>query len=160
MSLFGGSGTAEAPAGGRFPTLILVLRWATVTTGAVLSILNLSGSLTVMAVSLLLCLYTAFRVLRPLPHPDARDVSDKAIAADLAVALAAVGVTGGFGSPYVFVALVPILLAGFTQGYQGGFVAAFAVSAPLLVLGATAPSAQVPSETAAQVVLVYAATGA
>jgi signal transduction histidine kinase len=160
MSVFGGSGTAEAPAGGRFPALILALRWATVGTGAVLSLLNLSRSVTVMTVSLLLCLYTAFRVIRPLPHPDAREVSDKAIAADLAVALFALSLSGGFGSPYVFVALVPILLAGFTQGYAGGFVAAFAVSAPLLVLAATAPSAQVPTETAAQVVLVYAATGA
>ena len=160
MFVFGGSGAAEAPAGGRFPALILVLRWATVTMGAVLSLLNLSRSVQVMTVSLLLCLYTAFRVLRPLPHPDVRDVPDGAIAADLAVALAAVGMTGGFGSPYVFVALVPILLAGFTQGYRGGFVAALAVSAPLLVLGATAPSAKVPTETAAQVVLVYAATGA
>jgi signal transduction histidine kinase len=160
MSVFGGSGAAGAPAGGRFPALILVLRWATVMTGAVLSLLNLSRSVQVMSVSLLLCAYTAFRVVRPLPHPDVRDVPDRAIAADLAVALAAVGLTGGFGSPYVFVALVPILLAGFTQGYPGGFVAALAVSAPLLVLGSTAPSAQVPTETAAQVVLVYAATGA
>ncbi|HEV3364227.1 MAG TPA: GAF domain-containing sensor histidine kinase [Acidimicrobiia bacterium] len=160
MSVFGGSGAAEAPAGGRFPALILVLRWATVTMGAVLSVLNLSRSRQVMTVSLLLCLYTAFRVLRPLPDPDVRDAPERAITVDLAVALAAVSLTGGFGSPYVFVALVPVLLAGFTQGYRGGFVAAAAVSLPLLVIGATSSSAKVPSETAAQVVLVYAATGA
>jgi signal transduction histidine kinase len=160
MSVFGDCGATEAPAGGRFPALILVLRWATVTMGAVLSLVNLSRSLQVMIVSLLLCLYTAFRVLRPLPHPDVRDVSERAIAVDLVVALAAVSLTGGFGSPYVFVALVPVLLAGFTQGYRGGFVAAAAVSVPLLVIGATSPSAKVPTETAAQVVLVYAATGA
>ncbi|HEV8625089.1 MAG TPA: GAF domain-containing sensor histidine kinase [Acidimicrobiia bacterium] len=160
MSVFGGSSGAEAPAGGRFPALILVLRWATVMMGAVLSLLNLSRSLQVMTVSLLLCLYTGFRIIRPLPHPDARDVPERVIAVDLAVALAAVSLTGGFGSPYVFVTLVPILLAGFTQGYRGGFVAAVAVSAPLLVIGATSPSAQVPTETASQVVLVYAATGA
>jgi signal transduction histidine kinase len=158
MSVFGSA--AEAPAGGRFPALILILRWATVTTGAVLSLLNLSGSVQVMTVTLLLCLYTGFRVLRPLPHPDERDVPERAIAVDLAVALAAVSLTGGFGSPYVFVALVPILLAGFTQGYRGGFLAAVAISAPLLVIGTTTASAKVKTETASQVVLVYAATGA
>jgi len=157
MSAFGSA--TEAPAGGRFPALILALRWATVGTGAVLSLLNLSGSVQVMTVSLLLCLYTGIRIIRPLPHPDGRDVSERAIAADLAVALAAVSLTGGFGSPYVFVALVPILLAGFTQGYPGGFVGALAISAPLLVVATTA-SGKVPAETAAQVVLVYAATGA
>src|SRR2546423_8903815 len=119
MSMFGSA--AEAPAGGRFPALILALRWATVTLGAVLSLLNLSGSVQVMTVTLLLCLYTGFRVIRPLPHPDDRDVPEGAIAVDLGVALAAVSLTGGFGSPYVFVALVPVLLAGFPPGYPGGF---------------------------------------
>ena len=157
MSALGGP--EEARPGGRFPALILALRLATVATGVVLSLLNLSGSVQVMTVTLLLCLYTGFRVIRPLPHPDERDVPERAIALDLAVAVAAVSLTGGFGSPYEFVALVPILLAGFTQGYSGGFVAALAMSAPLLVVGTTA-SGKVPAETAAQVVLVYAATGA
>jgi signal transduction histidine kinase len=68
--------------------------------------------------------------------------------------------SGGFGSPFVFVALVPVLLAGFTQGYTGGFMAAAAVSVPLLVVGSALGSAQVSTETASQVILVYAATGA
>ena len=69
-------------------------------------------------------------------------------------------ISGGWGSPYVFVVLVPVLLAGFTQGYFGGFAAAGAATAILLVAGATISSAQAPTETASQVVLVYAATGA
>jgi signal transduction histidine kinase len=113
-----------------------------------------------MAATSLLCLYAGFRLLRPLPSPDGREAKPLGIAAELAVALAAVAMSGGFGSPFVFVTLVPVLLAGLTQGYQGGFVAAAAVSVPLLVVGATLPSAQVPTETASQVILVYAATGA
>ena len=160
MALIGGSGAAEVPAGGRFPALIRALRWATVTTGALLSLLELEGSATVMAATWLMCLYTGFRIMWPLPRPEAREAPPVAVAIELAVALAVVGMSGGFASPYVFVALVPILLAGFTQGYRGGFVAAATVSVPLLVFGATVPSAQVGTETASQVVLVYAATGA
>src|SRR2546423_15668449 len=158
MSMFGSA--AEAPAGGRFPALILALRWATVTLGAVLSLLNLSGSVQVMTVTLLLCLYTGFRVIRPLPHPDDRDVPEGAIAVDLGVALAAVSLTGGFGSPYVFVALVPVLLAGFTQGYPGGFVGAVGLTAPPLGVGPTTACGPGKTQTAAPGRLVFAATAA
>ena len=153
-------GAAEAPVGGRFPALILALRWATVTTGAILSLVDLRHSATVMAATSLLCLYAGFRILRPLPRPDTRVVAEAPIAVELVVALAAVALSGGFGSPYVFVLLVPVLLAGFTQGYRGGFLAAAAASLPLAVAGATLSSARVPTETASQVVLVFAATGA
>src|SRR5581483_5996540 len=144
-------GATEAPVGGRFPALILALRWATVTTGAVLSLVDLRHSAAVMTATALLCLYTGFRIVRPLPRPDTRVVAE----APIAVAL-----SGGFGSPYVFVLLVPVLLAGFTQGYRGGFLAAVAASLPLMAAGAVLSSARVPTETASQVVLVYAATGA
>jgi len=150
----------DAPVAGRFPALALALRWATVTTGAVLSLLDLRSSAGAMAATALLCLYAGLRILRPVPRPEARRAPAAAIAVELAVALAAVGMSGGFGSPYVFVILVPVLLAGFTEGYAGGFVAATAATVPLLLLGATVPSARVPTETASQVVLVYAATGA
>jgi len=150
----------QSPGAGRFPGLILTLRWAAVTVGAVLSLVDLRHSAPAMAATSLLCLYAGARILRPLPRPDLRDVAPAAIAGELAVALLAVAVSGGFGSPYVFVILVPVLLAGFTQGYAGGFVAAAAAGLPLLVVGATLPSARVPTETASQVLLVFAATGA
>ena len=150
----------DAPARGRFPALILALRWATVSTGAVLSLLDLRGSVAAMAATSLLCLYAGFRILRPLPRPEGRDAPVAAIALELAVALVAVAISGGFGSPYVFVALVPILLAGFSHGYRGGFLAAGLLTVPLLVVGSTVASARVPTETASQVVLVYTATGA
>src|SRR5438067_7315747 len=177
MGGLGGALGAEAPAGGRFPALILALRWATVTTGAVLCLVDLRHSVAAMAATSLLCLYAGVRILRPLPRPpggwgasprqgrrepprEAREAPTTAIAVELAVALTAVALSGGFGSPYVFVILIPVLLAGFTQGYTAGFVAAGAASLPLLVLGATVSSARVPTETASQVMLVYAATGA
>ena len=156
----GGFTAAGLPAGGRFPALILALRWATVSTGAVLSLVDLRSSATAMAATSLLCLYAGFRLLRPLPCPDGREAPPLSIAGEMVVALAAVAMSGGFGSPFVFVTLVPVLLAGLTQGYSGGLVAAAVAGVPLLVVGATLPSAQVPTETTAQVILVYAATGA
>ena len=156
----GGSAPTGLPAGGRFPALILALRWATVSTGAILSLVDLRSSAAVMAATSILCLYAGFRLLRPLPSPDGREASSPSIVAELVVALTAVAMSGGFGSPFVLVILVPVLLAGLRQGYAGGFVAAASASLPLLVVGATLPSAQVPTGTAAQVILVYAATGA
>jgi signal transduction histidine kinase len=150
----------RSPGGGRFPALILTLRWAAVSLGAVLSLVDLRHSVAAMAATSLLCLYAGFRILRPLPRPDGPDVARAGIAAELGVALLAVAVSGGFGSPYVFVILVPVLLAGFTQGYTGGFVAAGAAGLPLLVVSTTLASARVPTETASQVLLVFAATGA
>ena len=140
--------------------IVAFLRWATVTTGAALTLLNLRNSVAAMAATSLLCLYAGVRILRPLPRPDGPEAPIGSITVELVVALVAVAISGGFGSPYVFVALVPILLAGFTHGYHGGFVAAGALTLPLLAVGATVSSAHVPTETASQVVLVYAATGA
>src|SRR5438105_14875630 len=112
MAVLGGTAGADASVGGRFPALILALRWATVTTGAVLSLADLRHSAAAMAATALLCLYAGFRILVPLPRPDTRLVPEGPIAVELLVALAAVVLSGGFGSPYVFVLLVPVLLAG------------------------------------------------
>lgn len=150
----------QSPGGGRFPALILTLRWAAVTLGAVLSLVDLRHDVAAMAATSLLCLYAGARILRPLPRPDRLEVAPGDIALELGVTLLAVVLSGGFGSPYVFVILVPVLLAGFTQGYTAGFVAAAAAGLPLVVVGATLPSARVPTETASQVLLVFTATGA
>jgi signal transduction histidine kinase len=155
-----GSAVSAAPAGGRFPTLITALRWATVFTGAFLSSLELRASVAAMAATSLLCLYVGYRLLRPLPRADGGTVPVAGIAVELAVAVTAVASSGGWKSPYVFVVLVPVLLGGFTRGYSGGFATAGAATAVLLLAGATIPSAGGPTETASQVVLVYAATGA
>src|SRR5581483_10001779 len=125
-----------------------------------LSLVDLRHSMAAMAATSLLCFYAGARILRPLPRPEELEVAPGDIALELGVALVAVVLSGGFGSPYVFVILVPVLLAGFTQGYTAGFVAAGAAGLPLVVVGATLPSARVPTETASQVLLVFAATGA
>ncbi len=147
-------------AGPRFPALILALRWATVSTGAALSLLELRTSVAAMAATSLLCLFAGFRILRPLPRPEGRDAPPVAIAVELAVAVTAVAMSGGWNSPFVFVVLVPVLLAGFTRGYVGGFAAAGAAATGLLLAGGAFASASASTESASQVVLVYAATGA
>jgi signal transduction histidine kinase len=160
MALRGGTAAADAPARGRFPALILALRWATVTTGAALSLLELRTSVAAMAATSILCLYAGFRILRPFPRPEGRDAPATGIALELAIAAGAVTMSGGWNSPFVFVVLVPVLLAGFTRGYVGGFAAAGAAAVTLLAAGSAIGSAQAPTDTASQVVLVYAATGA
>ncbi len=151
--------TVDAPGGGRFPALILALRWATVATGAILALLELRDEVGPMAATSLLCLYAGLRMLRPVPRTEGGDAPPRAIAVDLVVAVLGVIISGGWSSPFVFVVLVGILLAGFTRGYAGGFAAAGAATIALLVAGATLSSAAATTETASQVVLVYAATG-
>ena len=112
-----------------------------------------------MAITLL-CFYTGFRVFRPIRVFDCADRAAAAIGVDLAVTLFAVVISGGWTSPFVFVTLVGILLAGFTRGYVGGFAAAGAASLTLLAAGVSIESAAASAGTDLQVVLVYAASGA
>jgi len=144
----------------RFPVLIMAVRWATVVTGALISLLDLRDDIGALTASALLCFYTALRVVRPLPASDGREPAASSIAIDLAVALFAVLISGGWSSPFLFVVLVGVLLAGFTYGYAGGFTAAGAAATVLLAGGFAFPQADGSSETVAQVVLVYAATAA
>ena len=150
------------PAGRRFPALILALRWATVTTGAVLSLLDLArlgdgdGGHSRCSAST-----PASGSSGPSPAPEGARRRPAASPSNWPSRWSAVASAAASSSPFVFVALVRILLAGFTQGYVGGFVAAGAACAPPArgrrhVLRRP----RVPTETAAQVVLVYAATGA
>ena len=152
-------GSVQGPVN-RFPGLILALRSATLATGALISLIDHDdGAGTAMATALL-CLYTGFRVLRPLRLTGRAHRAGPAIAVDVAVTLVAIVLSGGWNSPFVFVVLVGILIAGFTRGYIGGFAAAGAASLTLLIAGAVSESAAGSGETSAQVVLVYAASGA
>jgi signal transduction histidine kinase len=144
----------------RFPGLVLALRSATLVTGALISLIDPHGEFRTAVAITLLCLYTAFRVFRPIRVTDGADRAGPAIGVDLAVTLFAVVISGGWSSPFVFVALVGILLAGFTRGFLGGFAAAGAASLTLLGAGVLIPSAAGSAGTSLQVVLVYAASGA
>ena len=144
----------------RFPGLVLALRSATLVTGALISLIDPHGEFGTAIAITLLCVYTAVRVLRPIQVTAGAGRAGPAIGVELAVTLFAVVISGGWSSPFVFVALVAILLAGFTRGYVGGVAAAGAASLTLLVAGALGPSATGPAGTSLQVVLVYAASGA
>jgi signal transduction histidine kinase len=138
----------------------MAVRWATVVTGALISLIDLQNEVGALTASALLCFYTGLRVVRPLPRPDGSEPTAAAIAFDLAIALFAIVISGGWGSPFLFVALVGVLLAGFAHGYAGGFAAAGAAAIVLLAAGFAFPSAEGSTETGSQVVLVYAATAA
>lgn len=129
-------------------------------TGTLISLVHQGDDVGTAAATALLCLYTGFRVLRPLRVTGAADEVVPAIAFEVAVALFAIVISGGWTSPFVFVVLVGILIAGFTRGYVGGFAAAGAASLTLLLAGLVNESAAGPADTSAQVVLVYAASGA
>jgi signal transduction histidine kinase len=144
----------------RFPGLILALRSATLVTGALISLVDRDDDVGAATALALLCIYTGFRVVRPLRLTARPDRAGPAIAIEVAVTLCATVISGGWSSPFVFVVLVGILVAGFTRGYVGGFAAAGAASLTLLVAGMVSESAAGPADTSAQVVLVYAASGA
>ncbi|MGH9039496.1 MAG: ATP-binding protein [Acidimicrobiia bacterium] len=111
-----------------------------------------------VAASALLVAYGAWRTIRPLPHLGAVEVERHQLALELGTALVAVAVSGGWDSPYVFTLLVGVLLAGFSQGYRGGLVAAGTAGAGLALAALFFPSARASLESASQVLLVYVAT--
>ena len=137
---------------------MLALRWATVATGAVLALNAAPGRPGIVAGTGILLAYTVARTLRPLPPPGEVQIGIVPLGADLAVALAAVLVSGGWNSPFVFTLLVGVLLAGFAWGYAGGLTVAAVASAALGLAAVAFPSAGTTPEAASQVALVYAAT--
>jgi signal transduction histidine kinase len=138
--------------------VVLALRWATVATGVVLSLAGLLHEPGAIAATVALVAHSLWRTLRPLPRPGVTDVDLRVLALDLGLGLAAVAMSGGWDSPYVFTLLVGVLLAGSSRGLMGGLASVAAVSAGLGVAAAVVPSARAAPETASQVILVYVAT--
>ena len=150
---------AVPAAGGRFTYLILALRWATVATGAVLTLARLPSDPGLMAATAVLLVHMAWRTLRPLPRPGDAHVETSALVFELGLSVAAVAASGGWESPYVFTLLVGVLLAGFSHGYAGGLAAAGLAVAGLGAAALAVPSARASAASASQVALVYGATG-
>jgi signal transduction histidine kinase len=146
------------PPGGRLPFLVLALRWATVTTGAVVTLANPSRDLGHLGATAALLGYNLWRTLRPFPGLNNAPIGTIALLVDLAIALGAVVASGGWDSPFVFTPLVGVVVAGFTRGYAGGLVAAGFVAVGLALAALAFPSARADPQGAAQVALVYAAT--
>jgi signal transduction histidine kinase len=130
-----------------------------VATGAVLALTTAPDRPGILAGTTLLLAYTLARTLRPLPPPGEVQVGTVLLVTDLAVALAAVLLSGAWNSPFIFTLLVGVLLAGFARGYAGGLAAAAVASAGLALAAVLFPSARTTPEAASQVALVYAATG-
>jgi signal transduction histidine kinase len=150
------SGPASA---GRFSYLILALRWATVATGAVLTLARLPSDPGLVAATTALLANALWRTLRPLPRPGESWVATSDLLLDLGLGVGAVAASGGWGSPYVFTLLVGVLLAGFSRGYAGGLAAALLCASGLAAVALAVPSARASGAYASQVALVYGATG-
>jgi len=130
-----------------------------VATGAVLTLAGTTRSEPgAVAATAILLAYNAWRTVRPFPHPRDLRVGKGALAVDVAVALAAVSISGGWNSPFVFTLLVGIVIAGFTRDYVGGLATAGFGAIGLACAALIAPSARADPKAALQVTLVYTAT--
>lgn len=156
--------------GERFDHLVLVLRWATVAAGIALATPDLGSDPGVAAAITALLAWSAFRTFWLVPgafagtwaHPQ-RTVGDtpvEVVVAEVSVGLGVVALSGGWGSPFLLILVVGVLLAGLSRGYVGGFAAAGGIAVALGVVSGLFDSARADPATTAQAVLIYACTAA
>lgn len=113
----------------RLGRLVTLLRWASVAVAVALLPGADAPSRLLTAVTGVVLVAAALRTWRPLRlHPTWR--SEAWLLLDLALAVGAIIVTGGFTSPFLLTPLAPILAAAYAWGYREGIAAA------ILALGA------------------------
>jgi signal transduction histidine kinase len=141
-------------------TIVVALRWSTLVVGVLLALPDLGPSARVKAATVLLTLNAAIRTFRPLRATlDSRPLTDLLLLVDLAVALTAVGISGGWSSPFVFTILVDVFLAGFGRGFAEGLMVGIMAGAVISAIHlATQPLHQWVT-TASQILLVFELTG-
>lgn len=149
-----------APAGAPFPFLVLALRWATVATGTVFIASEDYRHPGVIGAAIVLVAYSVWRTFRPLPSPGRFEIGTPVLAVDIGVALLGVAASGGWDSPFIFVLLPGVLLAGFVRGYFGGLVTVGAIVTSLALAAVVSESAQASPQVASQAALVCTATAA
>ena len=144
-----------------FGRLVSWVRWTGVTLGFLVaaSADAVRGRWFPLAAALLV-LDSIWRSARPVRLAADRPAATLPFVSDLALVLAAVGMTGGWHSPFVLLLLVSVLVAGFGRGYLAAFMIAggalVGVALPAMLLGHGGD----PTDTAGAVVLVLTATAA
>lgn len=116
-----------APAAPIGPTSPLVggVRWATVTIGLVLAVVNGPLHATVVVGGLLLAAHALWRTLRP--------ASPSVPLVELVLDIGVVALTGSWSSPFAFCLMTAVIVAGFAQGFAGALRAG---AATMVVVGA------------------------
>ncbi len=144
-----------------FGRLVAWLRWTGVTLGFVVAIDagDVRGTWFPLAATLLV-LDSIWRTVRPVRLAPDRPAASLPFVTDLVSVLGAVGLTGGWESPFVLLLLVSVLVAGFGRGYMAAFSIAGAALAGVAVPAMIVGHGSDPTNTAAAVVLVLTATAA
>ena len=134
----------------------MALRWAILTAGLLLNVATIDGDARFVVATTLLLVNTAYRSLRPLQAAENRATTDALLLLDLGIAVLVVALTGGRQSPYVFVPVIDVLLAGFGRGYLEGAAIAAMASIGLVVVEAAGASSDTLLQSAGEIVVVYA----
>ncbi|MSO37655.1 MAG: hypothetical protein EXQ69_05305 [Acidimicrobiia bacterium] len=117
---------------GRLGPLVALLRWSSLAVGIVLLPISPNPiTFNVLLALLLLGANTVARTIRPIRLYPATWRAEAAVLLDLAVALAAVALTGDWASPFILCPLPTIILAAYGWGYRKGLVAAFLTAAAI-----------------------------
>lgn len=136
---------------------MVALRWTIVTAGLLLSVPSSIGRGFLVATALLLA-NTSWRSLRPLDATENRATSDALLLFDLGVGMLAIALSGGRESPFVFVPVVDVLLAGFGRGYLEALAIAGIAGIGLGVVDLALTGVDTSLHDVGRVAIVYALT--
>ncbi|MBI2704081.1 MAG: GAF domain-containing sensor histidine kinase [Actinobacteria bacterium] len=126
-----------------FAPAILAIRWSTTIMSLALSAQNFANrDYVVVAASVVVIGYTAFRTLDPLKYKG--DIKSLlGVLAEVILFILVVDLTGYWESPFIFSLLTAVIVAGFARGFgfaiRVGLFASFAVSIPYLREALTSP---------------------
>jgi len=120
-----------------FGPAILAIRWSTTITSLALSAQHFADrDYAVVAASVIVIAYTAFRTLTPIRYTgDVRSLLR--VLSEIILFIVVVDLTGYWESPFIFSLLTAVIVAGFARGFgfaiRVGLFASFAVSVPYLL---------------------------
>lgn len=98
-------------------SLVTATRWATTTAGLIWALATRQSLTEYVAVGLALVAYSMFRTFKPIKYDRRGWRSFGAILTELFLVVAAVVLTEGWNSPYIFSLFTPVIAAGFAKGF-------------------------------------------
>jgi signal transduction histidine kinase len=120
-----------------FSSVVMAMRLATTAIGILLASQDiLAGHTAYIVTTIVVTTYATIRSFRPIRYTG-DVISLIAVVAEVALHVAAVDVTGGWSSPFVFSFITAVCIAGFARGYgfalRIGIASALAVSLPTIL---------------------------
>lgn len=121
---------------GRLAPMVSFLRWASLAVGlALVPTTDHAENPVVLGVAAVLVVNTAFRTIRPLQLHPATWRAEAVLLLDLAITVAAIGLTGDWSSPFILTPLPTVILAAYAWGYREGLLAAALTAVTIQLIG-------------------------